>query len=185
MIIARFLSATFTLAAPEELRTAIHHASPVHPVRCATLNPEFMVEAGRNTAFRNALAAMTHCTIDGSGLLFFLRLWRTLYGRRIPESRRADWSAALHRYPGADLVEDLLSRYAQGERSFFFLGGEPGGEGTPGQAEQAATALQRRYPRLRLVGTASGGRGISPPHCRRLSGYSLGSLRRAQAGIVD
>ena len=80
-----------------ELTTVLHKGGQ-HQV--ITLNPEFIVLASKNPT----LAALTHkvafCLVDGIGLAFALRR----YG-------------ALERYPGADMVPDLLQYCAAHQKT--------------------------------------------------------------------
>ncbi|MEZ0286499.1 MAG: WecB/TagA/CpsF family glycosyltransferase, partial [Candidatus Paceibacterota bacterium] len=140
---AKFLSVDVALATKAELLWAIDTAET--PVRVATLNPEFMLEARSNGPFREALHRMTHCTVDGTGLYWFLSRFRNRLGI----------GATIEHYQGADLVEDLFSTYQNGEKSFFFLGGPEG------QARDAAASVRNRFPAIRIVGAESGGT-ISP-----------------------
>jgi len=129
------------LSAPEEILAAVQAASPERPVSIATLNPEFVMEAQSNTAFGQALKEMTHCSIDGGGLAIWLRVASWFHrDLQIPT-----------RYPGADLVAHLFSRYQKGEKSFYLLGGPPG------LAHEAAQTIQTIYPAIRIVGTTDGG----------------------------
>jgi len=112
-------------------------------LRIATPNPEFILEARRNAAFREALESSL-CIADGFGLELGLRLWRLRDRSFLPVSR----------YAGADLVEDLL---ADGGRSLYLLGG------APGVAEAAAARWNERYPGLRIVGAEDGGRVSDDP----------------------
>lgn len=126
----------FSAAGREEILAAIDKANPSQPVRIATLNPEFALEAQNNPEFKIAVAAMTHCVIDGYGLLAALKLWRFL--KRKPDFR------GLVQYKGADLAADLFSKYAFGEKNFFLLGGYPG------QAAAAAHTIRQRYPSIHI-----------------------------------
>jgi N-acetylglucosaminyldiphosphoundecaprenol N-acetyl-beta-D-mannosaminyltransferase len=110
-------------------------------VRIATLNPEFMLEAQRNDRFRTALNKMTHCVIDGSGLLGMLTLLR----------KRLSIASKLEMYHGSDLVEDLFQEFKEGQRSFYLLGGPEG------MASDAAASLRARFPNFSIVGAESGG----------------------------
>lgn len=129
-----FLGVTVRLTGKAELLRAIECGERV---RVATLNPEFMLEARTNPAFRQALADMTHCTVDGTGLYWYLK--------RFHPALQAEL------YHGADLVEELFHLYREGHKSFFFLGGKKG------VAAAAASAVKRRFPELQVAGTDPGG----------------------------
>jgi len=129
------------LSQPEEVLAAIQAATKDKRVRIATLNPEFVMEAQQNPSFREALKGMTHCTIDGGGLSLWLSISHWLEkDLKVPA-----------RYPGADLVAHLFSRYSTGEKSFFLLGGPQG------LAEKAAVTIKKDYPGIRIVGATDGG----------------------------
>jgi N-acetylglucosaminyldiphosphoundecaprenol N-acetyl-beta-D-mannosaminyltransferase len=130
------MSARFSLSSRKEILSAINEATPSSKIRIATVNPEFMLESRRNQSFRRALAEMSHCIIDGSGLFFMLKLAGFKH---------------VELYHGSDLVHDLLTGGQEVNRRFFLLGGPPG------QAERAAQAITSRYPGIRVVGATDGG----------------------------
>ena len=100
-----------------------------------TVNPEFIMQARRHSAFGRALATADLCTPDGVGVLWAARL----AGVRLDE-----------RVTGSDGIYRLCERaVAQGWR-VFFLGA------AAGVAARAATELARLYPGLRVVGTYGG-----------------------------
>jgi N-acetylglucosaminyldiphosphoundecaprenol N-acetyl-beta-D-mannosaminyltransferase len=105
------------------------------PHHVVTVNPEFVMEARRNPAFRRVLAAADMATPDGFGLMLAAR-WRgtPLRGR----------------VTGVALSEGIAARAAQQGWSLFLLGE------APGVAERAAEALQRANPGLRIAGCYAG-----------------------------
>jgi len=105
------------------------------PHQIATVNPEFVMEARRNAAFRAALAQADITTPDGFGLLLVAR-WR---GRPFRG-----------RVTGVELVQRIGAVAATRGWSLFLLGA------APGIAERAATALQREQPGLRIAGCYAG-----------------------------
>jgi len=105
------------------------------PHHVVTVNPEFVMEARRNTAFRRVLAAADLATPDGFGLLLVAR-WRGT-----PFSGRAT---------GVELTQQIAAAAARRGWSLFFLGA------APGVAERAAAALQQRHPGLRIAGCFAG-----------------------------
>lgn len=133
-----FMSVRMALSSRQEVMQAIAEGKPA---RIATLNPEFMLEARRNQAFRQSLSQMTHCTIDGAGLFYFLKLYFFLKRRQ----------NTLEKVRGADLVQELFQRYHKGEKSFFFLGG------SPGLSSQAKKKVENLYPGIVISGEDSGG----------------------------
>ncbi|MDI3339451.1 MAG: WecB/TagA/CpsF family glycosyltransferase [Sphaerobacter sp.] len=99
-----------------------------------TVNPEFIIAARRDPAFRATLEAADLATADGVGVILAARLLgRPLRGR----------------VTGVDLVEALAA--AQDPALHLFLLGAG-----PGIAERAAAELTRRYPRCHIAGTWSG-----------------------------
>ncbi len=130
-----FLKVSARLTTRTELLGAIEQGETV---RVATLNPEFMLEARKNNAFREALSHMTHCTVDGTGLYWYLK--------------RLHLTQLIEQYQGADLVQNLFERYSDGSRCFYLLGGP--------STEQNAAAILQRYPKLVIVGAQDGGTPI-------------------------
>jgi N-acetylglucosaminyldiphosphoundecaprenol N-acetyl-beta-D-mannosaminyltransferase len=133
----KFMSVKCALSTRREALEAIGAATVDIPVSIATLNPEFMLEAQKNHAFRSALTRMTHCIVDGAGLFMMLKLW----GKATP----------LERYAGSALVSDLFEKYADGSKQFFLLGGPPR------LADTAARAIRERYPEISIAGSTDGG----------------------------
>jgi len=105
----------------------------VHQV--ATVNPEFVMAAQSDAAFRYALQTSDLRLPDGVGLLYAARL----RGRLLPE-----------RVPGSEFVYALAERAAARAWPLFLLGA------APGVAEEAAEIFGRRYPDLCVVGTYAG-----------------------------
>ncbi len=105
------------------------------PHQIVTVNPEFVMEARRNRAFRRVLAAADLATPDGFGIILAAR-WRgtPLRGR----------------VTGIDLTERIATEAARRGWSLFLLGA------APGVAERAASALQRANPGLRIAGCYAG-----------------------------
>ncbi|WP_448543118.1 WecB/TagA/CpsF family glycosyltransferase [Roseiflexus sp.] len=105
------------------------------PHQIVTVNPEFVMEARRNRAFRRVLAAADLATPDGFGIILAAR-WRgtPLRGR----------------VTGIDLTERIAAEAARRGWSLFLLGA------APGVAERAAAALQRANPGLRITGCYAG-----------------------------
>jgi N-acetylglucosaminyldiphosphoundecaprenol N-acetyl-beta-D-mannosaminyltransferase len=101
----------------------------------ATVNPEFVMAARRNAAFRAALAQADITTPDGFGLLLVARWRGTPFRGRVT---------------GVDLVRRIAAVGAARGWSLFLLGA------APGIAERAAAVLQRTYPGLRIAGCYAG-----------------------------
>lgn len=105
------------------------------PHQIATVNPEFVMAAQGNRAFRATLEAAALAVPDGTGLLYAAR-WQ---GRPL----RA-------KVTGIDLTERLAAASAARGWRLFLLGA------APGVAERAAAALERRHPGVRIAGTWAG-----------------------------
>lgn len=112
---------------------AMIEAGGAHQI--CTVNPEFVIEAGRNPAFATALAEADLCTPDGVGLLLAARyLGRPLRGR----------------VTGVELTRRLAALAAARGYRVFLLGA------APGVAAAAAAALERESPGLHVVGCFAG-----------------------------
>jgi N-acetylglucosaminyldiphosphoundecaprenol N-acetyl-beta-D-mannosaminyltransferase len=128
--------------------------TPVHPVtmvetlsvaqqfmaeprlhQIATTNPEFVMTAQEDEAFRRVLWQADLCIPDGIGLLYAAR-W---LARPLPE-----------RVPGSELVYHLAALAAQNQWRLFLLGAGPG------VAEEAAVIFQQQNPGLIIAGTYAG-----------------------------
>ncbi len=105
------------------------------PHHIVTVNPEFVMEARRNSAFRRVLAAADLATPDGFGLLLVARARGTPFRGRVT---------------GVELTGRIAAEAARQGWSLFLLGAGPG------IAEQAAAALQERNPGLRIAGCYAG-----------------------------
>jgi N-acetylglucosaminyldiphosphoundecaprenol N-acetyl-beta-D-mannosaminyltransferase len=124
---------------------AVTTAEALQQVRCfmseprlhqiATVNPEFVMAAQQDAAFRYVLRQADLCLPDGVGLLFASR-WM---GRPLPE-----------RVAGSEFIYDLAELAAEEGWSLFLLGA------APGVAEEAAAVFQRFYPGLRVAGSYAG-----------------------------
>jgi N-acetylglucosaminyldiphosphoundecaprenol N-acetyl-beta-D-mannosaminyltransferase len=119
----------------EALRRIIGFVAENRPHQVVTVNPEFVMEAQHNSAFRRVLAAADLATPDGFGLLLAARL-------------RGD--AFRGRVTGVALAMLIAAHAAEHGWSLYLLGA------APGVAERAATALQRSYPGLRIAGCYAG-----------------------------
>lgn len=100
-----------------------------------TVNPEFVMAAQANQAFRRVLNAAALALPDGIGLVWAARI----LGQRLPE-----------RVAGSDLVPRLAEQAARRGWKLFLLGA------APGVAEQAAARLVARCPGLTVAGTYAG-----------------------------
>ena len=160
-----FLGTDLALTTRAELLEAIDQATPEKPVRIATVNPEFMVEAGRNPRFKESLGQMTHCNIDGSGLYFMLKFWNRVRKQKL----------SLELYHGSDMVQELFDRYQEGQKKFFLVGGHPG------LSQKTATTLVARYPKIAIVGNNDG--GIINPQNIQISSDLLNQLTSTNPDI--
>ena len=98
----------------------------------ATVNPEFLLEAERNTEFRDVLNRCDLRVIDGFGVV----LAGLFHGVR------------LHRYPGADLMTDLLAK-AEREHLSVFFAVKKGGLSS---YDDVARAVRKKYPKMIFSG---------------------------------
>ena len=98
-----------------------------------TINPEMIVEAHRNEAFRTVLTK-TYNVVDGAGIQWMMRL---LHGQK------------LTRIPGVEISEMVCRIASQQQKKVYFLGGY-------GVADPAAHLMQKYYPELQVAGTHDG-----------------------------
>ena len=105
------------------------------PHQIATVNPEFVMAAQHNLAFRATLEAATLAVPDGTGLLYAAR-WQ---GQTLRQ-----------KVTGIDLTERLAAESARRGWRIFLLGA------APGVAEQAAAILGQRFPGVAIAGTWAG-----------------------------
>ncbi|MCB9420946.1 MAG: WecB/TagA/CpsF family glycosyltransferase [Ardenticatenaceae bacterium] len=106
-----------------------------------TTNPEFVMAAQTDDAFRQILWQADLCLPDGIGLVVASRWLK----KPLPE-----------RVPGSELVYHLAELCAQEGWRLFLLGAAPGIGDAPGIAEEAAAIFQSRYPDLIIAGTYAG-----------------------------
>lgn len=100
-----------------------------------TPNPEFILTAKKNDAFRDVLNAADLSLPDGIGVIYAAKLLgRPLKGRA----------------PGIDFAKGLMGHLAQTGERLFLLGAKPG------VAEQAAENLCKTYPGLTVCGVHDG-----------------------------
>lgn len=100
-----------------------------------TVNPEFVMAAQRNPAFRQAINAAALVVADGIGVV-----WATRYLKApTPE-----------RITGVDTLMALARRCAASGYRLYLLGA------APGVAEEAATRLQNLASDLQIAGTYAG-----------------------------
>ena len=123
------------LTEDEALLQVAHFVAAGGPHQIVTVNPEFVMEARRNAAFRATLAAADLATPDGFGLLLVAR-WRgtPLRGR----------------VTGVELTSRIAAEGARRGWSLFLLGA------APGIAERTAGVLQAHHPGLRVAGCYAG-----------------------------
>jgi len=100
-----------------------------------TVNPEFIMAAQRDMAFKRVLNQSALNLPDGIGVI-----WAA---RRLGHPLR-------ERIAGADFVSTLANQAQQAGWRIFLLGA------AEGVAEQAASKLQKRYPQANIVGTYAG-----------------------------
>ncbi|QQR77954.1 MAG: WecB/TagA/CpsF family glycosyltransferase [Candidatus Moraniibacteriota bacterium] len=100
--------------------------------RIATVGPEFLLLARESELFRRNLLAADMCIPDGFGVT--LVGW---FGRK--------W---IHRYPGSDLMEDILQEAERRHLSVFLAIWKDG----LSSFEEIRKALRRKYPQLNVVG---------------------------------
>lgn len=118
-----------------QLPTATLMQGARSPLFVVTLNPEILLKAWRDSAYRDVLNRADMRIIDGVGIVIMARL---LYGTK------------LSRLAGADLAQELLTKAEEKQQSVFLLGASR-------QANrQAQEHILRRYPSISKVGGMGG-----------------------------
>lgn len=105
------------------------------PHQIVTVNPEFVMQAQRNTAFHKVLDQADLALPDGYGLLWASRLLGTPLRERVT---------------GADTLPLIAQMSARDGYSLFLLGA------APGVAERTAAILQQKNQGLQIAGTFPG-----------------------------
>lgn len=105
------------------------------PHLIATVNTEFVMAAQRDTDYRRTLNEAALCVPDGIGLLTAARL----SGQTLRQHVR-----------GTDLVDQIAALARSKDYGLFLLGGQGGA------AAEAAAALARRWPGIRIAGWYEG-----------------------------
>ncbi len=100
-----------------------------------TPNPEIVMAAHDNPAFREILNKADLCTADGIGVVYASRMLKN----PVPE-----------RVAGYDLTCALLARIAKTGEGVFLFGAKPG------VAERAKANLEQTYPGLKVAGVRNG-----------------------------
>lgn len=130
-----------TYASREEILTQVGgFLVEPHFHRIATVNPEFLVLAEKNREFKQTLLAADLCVADGFGIV--LVSW--FQGKKIT------------RYPGADLLDDILSIAERDGHSVFLAIKQDG----LSSYEEIRLALLKKYSRLSVSGTDDAVEGI-------------------------
>lgn len=100
-----------------------------------TPNPEFILSAKKDEAFRSVLNHADLALPDGIGVVYAAKiLGRPLKGRA----------------PGVDFAQGLMDQMAHTGQTLFLLGAKPG------VAEKAAENLRQAHPGLQICGTHDG-----------------------------
>ena len=100
--------------------------------RIATVNPEFLVRAEKDPAFKQSLQQADLCVADGIGIVW--AGW--LQGKRVT------------RFPGVDLLHEILSRAERDGLSVFLAIKKDG----LSSYEEIRMALLKKFPRLTIDG---------------------------------
>lgn len=104
--------------------------------RIATVNPEFLVRAEKDPAFKQSLQQADLCVADGIGIV-----WAGWFqGKRVT------------RFPGVDLLHEILSRAERDGLSVFLAIKKDG----LSSYEEIRMALLKKFPRLTIDGADVG-----------------------------
>jgi N-acetylglucosaminyldiphosphoundecaprenol N-acetyl-beta-D-mannosaminyltransferase len=128
-------------SAIEQIASFIDHGRP-HQV--VTINPEFVMRAQGDRAFRKVLDEADLAVPDGAGLLWASRI---LARHKSDPKHQA---ILTERVTGTDLLPALAARAEKEGWRIFLLGGRPG------VADRTATILKIMHPKLHIVGAEGG-----------------------------
>ncbi len=118
------------------ISASLNVAEPTGSLHVVTLNPEYIMRSRREAALRQIIAIADVRVADGAGVVAAARLLdRPAHG--------------IARVTGNDLIAALASESVP----LFLLGA------ASGVAEEAAAALRRQYPAVRIAGTWAGDAG--------------------------
>jgi len=123
------------VTAQETLAHIVRFIAEGRSRQLVTVNPEFVMEARRNEAFRRVLNNADLVLADGVGILWAARI----LGRPLRE-----------RVAGSDMVPQIAAQAAERGHRLYLLGA------APGVAEAAARRLERVSPGLTVAGTWAG-----------------------------
>jgi len=123
------------VTARDTLAYIIRFIAEGRPRQLVTVNPEFVMEARRNEAFRRVLNGADLALPDGVGILWAARM----LGRPLRE-----------RVAGSDMVPQIAAQAAERGHRLYLLGA------APGVAEAAARRLECASPGLIVAGTWAG-----------------------------
>ncbi|MBQ3053525.1 MAG: WecB/TagA/CpsF family glycosyltransferase [Clostridia bacterium] len=100
-----------------------------------TPNSEIIMSASEDKAFCDIINTASMLTADGIGVIYASRILNS----PLPE-----------RVAGFDLTVRLLESIAKSGKTAYFFGG------APGVADEAKEKLEKKYPEIKIVGTANG-----------------------------
>lgn len=145
------------------LESTFHHV--------VTLNPEMVVLAERDAAFREAVAAADIRVPDGAGLVWAQWYVRSDFWALVP-SLLAFLFRRVERTPGVEVVSDVAQLCEQRQQSLYLLGG------TQAQVQGTAARLRNMFPRLTVH--------TSPDHTFDVAGPSaiLEDIQRQQPAAL-
>lgn len=103
-----------------------------------TINPEFIVDAFYDDAFKKELNSSQLNVVDGVGLLFGIKMF-------------SDYKGEVYRFTGVDLVEEILKISNERKLSLFILGGSK----SKNVSERCLQQINKRYPNINVIGGSS------------------------------
>lgn len=124
---------TAFVAKPASLNTSLGGPASLPPLVVFTPNPEFLVEAAKDSEFRELLNRADINLPDGIGILWASRILGTPIKERVS---------------GADVVEKLLEI---GNEQRWIIGVAGARRGDQKEAEELVRRLQLKYPCLKFV----------------------------------
>jgi len=124
-----------TYTPPEALQTALEYINGDKPRAVFTPNPELVMEARKDSEFKDILNGADMVVPDGIGIVYASKLNKNKIKQRVT---------------GYDLVQSIFREIKSTGNSVYFFGS------APGVADAARLKMEEEHDGLRIVGVADG-----------------------------
>jgi N-acetylglucosaminyldiphosphoundecaprenol N-acetyl-beta-D-mannosaminyltransferase len=164
-VTSNFLSADDFIQLCERWLTtqAVHHV--------VTLNPEMVMQAEKDIAFRQAIQEADLRLPDGAGIIWARWYLRSSFWPLLPSLFLFPFRV-VERITGVDTVLILAELAQKHQKKIYLLGG------TPRQAQETARKIKKQFPQLTII--------TGPPHTFSLDGPAvvLDDIKKQQPDIL-